>query len=404
MHRGRFNVGEKLLLSVAQSASIVSTTGSVIFDEKGRRRGRKRTEAGSVLTARLRMTREEMADALKTVRTLLPPDGIETWVNGEKLADREVLDTFDATLETEAQGPEGGFAYRYRKTTVRAYAPLPGETPHLYEMGIPVDTIDCPWHVSVEQKVPLSLDRSSVRLGFVKGVQGVVGDGMAAHATEETARETWATAALERMEDDDSVRTLVKARFGKAVTYDPSAPEANKRALDAGYKVVHGGELSKSAWGSVRRAGALEPAGRVFETGKVESKPDGVGPVGRSDWSPAMEAVARYVYAFAEHALGHEMRIEFYDSPSPLGFAAFCGHGAIGLNCRTAPVQPILKCLNAGEYLPYGGKRQRALDELLIHECAHDGGFEHLTDRFEDRLAEIGSRMMRGFHESVDMR
>lgn len=40
--RGRFNLGEKLVLAVCEEASISSTSGTVMFDAKGRHRSRRR--------------------------------------------------------------------------------------------------------------------------------------------------------------------------------------------------------------------------------------------------------------------------------------------------------------------------------------------------------------------------
>ena len=52
-------MGEKLLLSIATEATIMSTTGTVHFTEdRGRRRSGKATAEGSILTATIRMTRD----------------------------------------------------------------------------------------------------------------------------------------------------------------------------------------------------------------------------------------------------------------------------------------------------------------------------------------------------------
>lgn len=286
--RGRFNIGEKLLLSVADEARVVSTKGSVIFGARGRTRSGKRTEAGSVLSARLRMTREELRQALDFTRLLIPPPGIVTVINGKELPDRVPIAETERLLETEVRGPEGNFKSARRTAKVRVYEALPGEEPHLYEMGIPIDKVTCPWHVDVGQKVPLSVDRASVRYGYRADVEAIAAELMAAQMDEDTARQGWVTQALANVEDDDAVRAIVKQRFGKAVTYDPSAPESAKLALDAGYTVVRGGELPRAAWAVIRRAEALQPASRLFPDGRVRTRPNGVPPVDEADWTPAI--------------------------------------------------------------------------------------------------------------------
>ena len=194
--RGRFNIGEKLLLAVAERARITSTTGSVIFGPKGRTTGRTKTEAGSVLTARLRMTREEHQEALRLAETLIPPEGIDTILNGRLLPSRAPLAESERRLSTEVQSEEGGFRWTTRKASVRIYAPLEGETPHLYEMGIPIDTVDCPWHIEIGQKVPLAIDRGSVRFGYQTEIERAAAEIMAKQITEEQASEGWVADAL----------------------------------------------------------------------------------------------------------------------------------------------------------------------------------------------------------------
>jgi hypothetical protein len=402
--RGRFNVGEKLLLAVARCARVTSTTGSVIFGEKGRTRSRRKTEAGSVLTAELMMTREEVAEALKLATTLIPPDAIKTYVNGELLARREAIVRFDATLETEIQGDEGGFKYTTRKTVVRVYEPQPGEEPTLYEMGIPIDTLDCAWHVNIMQKVPLSVDRASVRFGYLRSVARKAAENMADHMSEEVARQPWVSDALERMDDDDAVRTIIKQRFGDAVVQDPSSPEANKRAMDAGYSVIGGNSLTKAAWATVRRAEAIKPAGKVFSTGKVDFGPDGAPTTERGKWTKAMERVADYCYEFSAMAVGHELGVEYVDDPL-LGIEACMGSGRVTLNIAGGIAGRFLSVVSSKLDDPNGYMAVHKYEEfnaLLIHECAHVKAKDHLTDKFNDECCRIGAKL-RGFQGTVDV-
>ena len=108
--RGRFNMGEKLLLSIATEATIMSTTGTVHFTEdRGRRRSGKATAEGSILTATVRMTRDEIQEALDLASALIPPHGIDTFVNGEKLRHRNPIEHREVTLQSEIKREEGGF-------------------------------------------------------------------------------------------------------------------------------------------------------------------------------------------------------------------------------------------------------------------------------------------------------
>jgi hypothetical protein len=177
---GRFNLGEKLFLAAALSTgepvAILTTTGSVSFDPKaGRVLGRNRTETGSLITGRLRVTRDEIPAIARGLRRLLVPAGVTVQVNGEPLPVRVPLRTFQAKLPT-VQAGEDGILRRVsaRETTVEVYARGPDEEATLYELGVPVvETYDT-FHVNIHQKVPLNLDRDNVTPAYLQAVRTLV--------------------------------------------------------------------------------------------------------------------------------------------------------------------------------------------------------------------------------------
>jgi hypothetical protein len=78
---------------------------------------------------------------------------------------------FTTTLPTEVADPDGLLRRVNRATTVGLYPVLPGETPLLCEMGIPVVETGDRWHYDIGQKVPLTLDRENVPPGFLRQVR-----------------------------------------------------------------------------------------------------------------------------------------------------------------------------------------------------------------------------------------
>ena len=172
--RGRYNVGEKLVLAFCDQAHIHTTTGKVIFDRHGRQhtmRGAKRA-SGSVFRGILRLTRAEMESMISGVKLLLPP--IPTFLNDEPISTRKPAHKFETTLATELADGEGTLRRTSRQTAVRIYDPGPGETGRIYEMGIPVVETGDPWIVEVMQKVPLNVDRDNVTPGFLRELRVAV--------------------------------------------------------------------------------------------------------------------------------------------------------------------------------------------------------------------------------------
>lgn len=125
--RGRFNLGEKLVLSLCDHARITSTKGTIIFGPSGRTKSKQATESGSRVEMQVRMTHAEVTEALAAMRTLIPPR--TTVLNGETLPHRTPLAEFIVELPTRsrtlmATSNDRGARLRWRCTTRFPERPL----------------------------------------------------------------------------------------------------------------------------------------------------------------------------------------------------------------------------------------------------------------------------------------
>lgn len=381
--RGRFNIGEKLVLALCESAQIASTSGTVTFDAMGRHVSRKKLAAGSEVSAVLRMTEAERLQCDRAARALLPPAGITTRYNGELLAPRPALASCEGVLATEVADGEGMLRRSQRRTTLDVHDVLDGETPTIYEMGVPVVECGLPWHVNVAQKVPLSFDRDNVPPAYLARVRALVLELMHAQLDTAHANDTWVRDAIEHHGADlseDAVQAVVALRFGeKRVSYDPSDPEANALAVAKGYTVVHGGQMSSAEWDAVRRTGAILPAGRVTPSPKpyqADGKP--LQLLADAQWTSGMHAVAALARALAQELLDAQISVQIA-SEVTWPFAATYGPGRLVLNLGrlghkwfTGPIAPIM--------------------DLLIHEFGHHEELNHLSERFHQALTRLGGR------------
>ncbi|MDQ3300615.1 MAG: ATP-binding protein, partial [Myxococcota bacterium] len=105
--RGRFNLGEKLVLALCNEASIISTKGAVMFDARGRSSMKARRPRGTEFMGIARITRSELAEIKAGLKKLISPPGVMTRVNGEPLPARTPLKTIEVTLPTEIADDEG---------------------------------------------------------------------------------------------------------------------------------------------------------------------------------------------------------------------------------------------------------------------------------------------------------
>lgn len=383
--RGRYNLGEKLVLAVCDEAKIETTTGTVIFDKDGRHRSSKKTEKGSRFSGTLRMTREEYDEAMKALRTLLPPGGIETTINGEPLRARTVLHTFETTLPTEVADAEGNLKRSNRKTTVKVYEPLPGETPSLYEMGIPVVETDDKWHVDVGQKVPLNMDRDNVPPSFLREIRTLVVNELHDKLTKEDANQTW---VREATSDEncapEAMEKVVTLRFGeKRVIFDPSDPEANKRAVAEGYTVIHGSMLNATEWQNVHKADAARPAGQVTPSPKpfgLTGNP--LNTLEEKDYSPGMRRIVAFAKMIARELLGRDEIVVEIAREVTWPYGATYGPGNLTFNMGRLGRAWF-------DQKPFS----ESVIRLLLHEFAHEYESDHLSERYHDSICKLGAKL-----------
>ena len=383
--RGRFNLGEKLVLALCDEAEIRTVSGSVRFDKTGRHRGRKKTLVGSSFVGRMRMTNKELDEALIVLHRVIPPDGIRTSVNGVELMVRSSLATFDVALPTEISDEEGYLRRVTRKATVEVFATRDDEVAMLYEMGIPVVETRDRYHCNVGLKVPLSMERDNVGAPYLKKIRTAVLNHLHEDLDEESASDPWIRDALsDKHCAPDAAASVIRARFGKkAVAYDPSDPEANKLATARGYTIVHGGHLSSAEWQNVRKANVLPPAGQVTPSPKPFSdSPDApvLKVIPESDWSSAEQRRVGQLKRIALELIGSPIIVKIANDRGWQFEAAF---GGTTLTVNRARL--------GGAW--FEGPLTEQVLSLLIHELGHYYCGDHLSHRFYDALCDLAGRL-----------
>ncbi len=387
--RGRFNLGEKLVLAISDEVTIRTTKGGIRFDAEGRHSLRVRQPVGSRVECLLRLTAEECRALEAHVRKLISPEHIATVFNGQRLEPRLPLEKFTATLPTEVADDAGLLRRVNRATTVRLYPVLPGETAMLYEMGIPVVETGDRWHYDIGQKVPLTLDRENVPPGFLRQVRVAVFNRMHGELTAEDANSAWAEAAVASPDcRAEAVESYLGRRFGeKRVSFDPSDPEANKLAVSEGYTVVHGSMMSGGAWKNAKAAGAIQPAGQVTPGPKVWTGEDNPNALPFEDWIPeskwtkGMRQIADFAGQMAAKTIDRQITVKFCATTHHLGSASYSQSGELVLN----------KFRLGTEWFEHGITED--VVRLLIHEFGHNASGDHLSAQYHEALCRIGAKM-----------
>jgi hypothetical protein len=388
--RGRFNIGEKYVIAVCESATIFTTTGTVRFTEAGRIMDPPERKTGSRFEGLLLLTPDEYAGIEDTASRLLPPDGIVTTFNGEELPQRVPARVIEDRFWTEF-GPD--LKRTIRKAEARLHEPEGDERAMIYEMGIPVVETGDRFHVDVQQKVPLNVERDNVTPAFLRDVRRIVVNHAHDLLTEDDGGAGWITDALEDEEvSPAALGAALKLRFGdKIVSRDPSDPEANKIAASEGYAVLSSGSLPPAVWKNVKTHGIVKPAGQVTPSPKPylpgqenvrKTEPE-------DKWTPGMARLAEFTRQMAAKLLGAEVVVEFVNDPACLNFSATYGRGPgptgrFEYNVRTL------------------GRKWFDLDvtdplvlALIFHELAHHKEGDHLSSEYHREIERIAARAVR---------
>lgn len=383
--RGRFNLGEKLVLALAKTAEIETTTGTILFDASGRIKSQRKREAGSKFEADVPMTRAEINEIDRAMELLIPPVGITTSYNGRAIPHRMPVASFVETLPTVLADGEGMLRKTIRGTRVRVYEPAADEPAMLYEMGVPVVETGDRFHVDVQQKVPLNMDRDNVTPAYLRTVRVAVLNHTHHLIGTGDAPQTWVReACADERVSVEAVKAAVTLRFGEnAVRYDPSDPEANKRSTAEGRPVVHGGSLTAAEWDNASRAGVLPPAGVVTPSPKPYA-PDGepLNVIPESEWPAGVRQFADYAETLGNLLLDCAIDVCIVRE-SKWPYAATYGKGRLVIN--------LSRC--GRRFFEQGISDD--VNRLLIHEFAHHYESDHLSERYYEALADLGARLAR---------
>ena len=352
--RGRFNLGEKTLISVARSASIETVGHTITFPETGGREARRnRRTAGTVVTVIMPWSRQQAAQLEKELHYFFPPSGCRLIVNNREVPRTEPVVSHEATLRTVLQnGPGKPMRSTTRRTTLEIHQRR-RDTAWLYEMGIPVQEIACAWDVDVQQKVPMPPNRDTVGRAYLQDLYAEVLNATHHLMAGDEFANTWIRTAIEDdRATDDAIRTTKVQKFGaKTAMWSPDH-DANLQAVDAGYQILHPRTMSEVERRKMRRIAGVESTHQLFGQRQVEAAP--------AELNPTRQAFAQWIAELATR-VGLSARIQFIRAPDATTMAQCTAHTAnptITINVSQCP----------DSWLAERGHPQIT---LIIHELAH---------------------------------
>lgn len=351
--RGRFNTGEKEAISVATEATITTKGKTISFPETG---GRTITDndrqKGTTVTMSMPWDPGSIPELVAMLKIFIPTDCRLT-VNGEEVPFRTPLKIHPANLPTVVQQGLGQpMRYRNRDTTIHILAPL-DHPAWVYEMGIPIQTTDLPFDVNVMQKVPMPPNRDTVGQAYLKHLSAEVLNAM--HSTMEPLgfAETWVRTGFEdERATDQAIISTKNNRYGEKVVLWSSNTDANMRAAEAGYQIIHPKSLSTKEKETLVKVAGIKSANEVFKIDHHRGQP--VQP------DTVKQGFAQWVTKLAATA-GLRAKVEFVHSTK----------ANVDASCSANTLTPTVT-FNTAKFpdLWFDLRGQPQL-ELVIHELAH---------------------------------
>ena len=356
--------------------------------EGGRETKKNRRRSGTRVTALMPWGKEEAESLLERMPMIRPPEGTEYTVNRKRVERREAEAVHTAVLQSVITAAPGQpLRPTRRRTDIHIMRAREG-TGWLFEMGIPIQEIELPYDVDVQQKVAMPPNRDTVSEKYLQDIYAEVLNAMHELMREDDFRETWVRNAMESQRPEpEAVRDTILGRYGeKAVTWSTDT-EANMQAAEEGYQVIHPRNMSREELKTMREKGGLQSAGEVFGRPKTPEEILERSPRVDITGDAVKEDFARWVVDLGEHA-GKEVKTVFIRDQR-LRALATCT-----MNSERPEMTFNLAFLDDGLF---EGRDERQLD-LVIHELGHaetDGAMSH-GPRWGEGCARVGAMIALG--------
>ena len=171
------------------------------------------------------------------------------------------------------------------------------------------------------------------------------------------------------------------AKYGdKYASADPNNPESNRQAVAAGYALIHGRAETADAWATVKRHGLVTPASTLFPPPRASGDFTTIDTL-----SPAYTRLVAYSQALAAELLGLPVFVRVIHGPNLTCAATW-------LRDKKRPTLTLNAAHLGPEVKFFAGRPSPAINELLIHEFAHQFG-DHLEEKFDDAMARLGAAL-----------
>ena len=377
-HRGRFGRGLKELIGTMDTAQVESVGRTVRFTPEGRESESNDRHRGTRLVLRRDFDPSELEHARMMLRLCIPPRGTQLTIDDERVPTPKLMLALPS-CELETVIVEDSVERSvWRSATVSLYEVPDKEQPYLFEMGLPVVAWDVPWHVNVNQRVPMVGTRDNiperVRLEIMSTLLELM---INSYLDRRDLRHQWVHEVIARWPVKTTVLdAYVSKAFPRGAVLGGTR-RANDRARQLGAHVVDTATISHSGYVALSRV--LETADDYVRRRSHEFGGEDVEP---NESQQRFAAATRWL---ARRIAGRVIRVRFFSrDPSDAGLL------------EDAVTEPRTNTLsfNVRSSLDFEDILAPHTLGVVLHELSHLDSLEH-DMRFIDRLQLIAGQAVK---------
>lgn len=382
--RGRFNHGEKGVLSLCNKAVLTSTKGTVKFTPNGNRTIdlSLTTKIGSDLQFWLDLDEKEVMYLLNYIQLVKIPNGITVRYCGKTYTSDTPQFEVSAKLQTWKSNQKTAY---YKQTDVHLY-PKIKDVAYIMELGIPIQKINYPFTIDVRQKIPLDTKRNSVKNSYLEDLFGQLAnhDFVIKNIKDSDLGEDYVAITLSSTEiTNESARKLVERKLGsdKIIFANPFDQKANEKAVEHGYTLIQSRDIPKNARQSIKNAG-IQTSSEVFK-----DKLENANYITHDNYTEGMKWIENWSLQFALFSINRSITVTFCNNSNASELASY-GSGILNYNMGTL----------GNQFFDTAKRNIAKISEYLIHELAHDlkekDQLPHLSSAYLKELERIAGKMV----------
>ena len=373
--RGRMGRGLKELIAGMEYARVETVGTTLEFSAEGRRSTPNERTRGTRLILQRAFDAEELEQARALLRLVIPPRDTTLRVDGRAVRRPDAVVTLSSTHLETVIVVDGVERAVMGSTSLSVYAPRRGERAHLFEMGLPVQAMNLPWHVDVAQRVPLGDGRDSVPDRFALAVKAACLEAMLhRYLDRNDLRADWVHEVLAGWPLPPAILDAYVSRVFPRGSVLGGTSRADDRARQLGAHIIDAAAISHGAYRALSRV--LEASDDYVRRRSAEFGGDDVEP------DETLRRFADAVRWLARAVAGRVITVRFFArDPSDAGL-----------------LEDAVTDVDAKE-LSFNVRGPVRFDDILdpgtlgvvLHELAHLETAEH-DHRFIDRLQHLAGK------------